>query len=693
MKFRNIILIILSAIPSFKGFAQFTPGNIVVCRIGDGVTNLSTSASPVYLDEYTLNGTLVQSISMPQVPSGTNRALTLPASYLSGGMISRSADGQYIVIGGLNAAVGYPSVAGTDATVVQRVMGSVNFNGVINTTTALTDWSRLNAVASVVSINGNQFWGIGAGTSSGTGGIHYATLGASSSIQINSVAPSSGNSLNITNAQLYIAGSGQINKVGTGLPIVSGQTMQSFGLPVGTHTQFFLVDMDLSIPGVDVLYVSDAFNGLRKYSLVGGAWVLNGNIGSGADAYRGLTGKVSGANVTLFATRQGGNSSSFGGGELVTIVDNSGYNGTFSGPPTLLATSVTDKSSFRGVAFVPQQAPSCTQPNPTASNISINSATISWAAVGNAAGYQYALTTSATPPSSGTATANLSYAASGLTQGQTYYFHVRTDCGSFNTSSWSTVSFVPSCVAPAAPVVSNIGYTAEIKWRAVFGATGYEHVVSTSATPPTSGTALADTSFIASGLSSATSYYVHVRSNCGAGGYSPWVTKLFATSCLQPVVVASTLSDVRHFTWNKVNGADSYEYAVTTYKTPPLGGTNIQDTSVNFSNLNTGITYYFHVRTKCTKLSSQSAWTTVPFQTTGLDAYPNPVTNTLTIKLYGIANPNGDVLIADAMGRVVKKIVMAGNSVDVNVKDLAAGIYMIKYNDGTNKYMVKILKN
>ena len=83
-------------------------------------------------------------------------------------------------------------------------------------------------------------------------------------------------------------------------------------------------------PGADTLYVADESFGVAKYSLVAGSWVANGTVGAGADAYRGITGTTSGTTVTLFATRKGG-STATGGGELVAIVDASGYNGAFAG--------------------------------------------------------------------------------------------------------------------------------------------------------------------------------------------------------------------------------------------------------------------------------------------------------------------------------------------------------------------------
>jgi hypothetical protein len=80
--------------------------------------------------------------------------------------------------------------------------------------------------------------------------------------------------------------------------------------------------------------------------------VAKGTAGSSADSYRGLTGSVSGGTVTLYATRKGGNTST-GGGELVSIVDSSGYSGVLSATPSLLASAAAN-TAFRGVAFAPQ---------------------------------------------------------------------------------------------------------------------------------------------------------------------------------------------------------------------------------------------------------------------------------------------------------------------------------------------------
>ncbi len=85
---------------------------------------------------------------------------------------------------------------------------------------------------------------------------------------------------------------------------------------------------------------------------------------------------------------------------------------------------------------------SCDEPeNTNVADITYESAVLSWdASAGNT--FEYVLDENSTAPSvSGTATSDLSYNASGLSPATTYYFHVRTDCGSGNYSDWETVSF------------------------------------------------------------------------------------------------------------------------------------------------------------------------------------------------------------------------------------------------------------
>jgi hypothetical protein len=93
----------------------------------------------------------------------------------------------------------------------------------------------------------------------------------------------------------------------------------------------------------------------------------------------------------------------------------------------------------------------------------------------------------------------------------------------------------PACSAPTALLASSITTTsASLSWTAPASApsNGYEYAVTSSATSPASGTENVGTSVTVSSLIAGTTYYLHVRSNCGGSGYSSWATPTsFTTPC------------------------------------------------------------------------------------------------------------------------------------------------------------------
>jgi hypothetical protein len=90
----------------------FTAGDLAVLRIGDGTTALSGAAAPVFVDEYTPTGSLIQSIALPTEPGadGTNARLTDSGSASSDGGLTLSADGTHLALGGYDAPVGTAAV-------------------------------------------------------------------------------------------------------------------------------------------------------------------------------------------------------------------------------------------------------------------------------------------------------------------------------------------------------------------------------------------------------------------------------------------------------------------------------------------------------------------------------------------------------------------------------------------------------
>jgi hypothetical protein len=86
----------------------------------------------------------------------------------------------------------------------------------------------------------------------------------------------------------------------------------------------------------------------------------------------------------------------------------------------------------------------CRAPEVKISNINVDEAVAYWEAVNTAVRYEYAITTSATPPANGTMYDFLSIHTSALRDGKDYYIHVRSHCLSFGVSSvspWATASF------------------------------------------------------------------------------------------------------------------------------------------------------------------------------------------------------------------------------------------------------------
>ncbi|CAM4382939.1 T9SS-dependent choice-of-anchor J family protein [Flavobacterium terrigena] len=98
------------------------------------------------------------------------------------------------------------------------------------------------------------------------------------------------------------------------------------------------------------------------------------------------------------------------------------------------------------------------------------------------------------------------------------------------------VRLTPACSEPMSIITANAtDSTIDVSWTAPATApsNGYEYFVSTSNTVPvTAGTPVANTYAIPSGLLSNTTYYIFVRSNCDAAGFSSWTGPVsFTTAC------------------------------------------------------------------------------------------------------------------------------------------------------------------
>jgi hypothetical protein len=330
---------------------SLAPGDVVVYRVGNG-GSLGSSAVPVFFDEYDGTGKLVESIALPTTTSAPNHRLTASGSGSSEGLLTLSANGEYLIATGYDAAVGTSKVAETANPGTARTLARVSASGEIDTTTALTDVSNENNARGATSNDGKEFWWSGAGKKT-SGGVHYATLGATTSTLMSST-DTNARAVAIFGGQLYTSSDPtkegiNIATVGSGLPTTTGQTTSN--LPFATApTQpyaFSLVTLGVG-PGADTMYVADNSAGaVVKFGLSEGKWVKQGSVA--VTSVTGVTADDINGTVAIYATTSGASGE---GGILYKITDSSGVGGTLSGSATQIATAPSGEA-FRGVAFTP----------------------------------------------------------------------------------------------------------------------------------------------------------------------------------------------------------------------------------------------------------------------------------------------------------------------------------------------------
>ena len=273
--------------------AQFTPGDLVVVRVGDGVNALANSTGPISLLELNTSGTLVG--SPIGIPSGTG-GLQISGTATSEGQLLLNADHTALTLAGyVPPFTGSGSLSGRTSAQAPRGYVTIDYNRNVSSTTTLTgDYSGQNIRSGFAS--GSSLWFTGSGTGSGSGLVYYN--GSSSTIQgINSRV------LGYFGGNLYYStGSGTqgIYKY-TGLP-TSATTSTAFITGVtGQGTSPY--DFALS-PDGNTLYVADDAIGVQKFSLSSGNWTFDYNFTDGLSANEayGLAVDFSAANPVIYWT-------------------------------------------------------------------------------------------------------------------------------------------------------------------------------------------------------------------------------------------------------------------------------------------------------------------------------------------------------------------------------------------------------
>jgi hypothetical protein len=375
MKKTLVTLIGLAALSLAGGHAApFTPGNIIVGRLGDGNTTLSSNATSISLLEFSPSGGAPSQTLSTQF-AGENLQ-TDSGSATSNGYIGFGG-GKYLAVSGHNATVGTASVASSNNKVAQiidvttgNVVSRVAFPTGGPSGTPPSPYSG-NNFRSIIPTGANTFYT--GGTSSGspnTGGVWYYDGSAFTQIS-NTSQLSNVRNVEVYAGQLYVSSSSGtflgISTVGSGLPTSANQTatlqinMGASASPYG----FVLFDTN-NDSQTDTAFIADdravTGGGLNKYTFDGSTWTkqyslllsstnstFSSTTATGFAGIRGLAGSYdSVTGFSLFAT-----TAETPNNRLVQILDN----GT---TPTAFATlgSAGTNYIFRSLDLVSVPEPS-----------------------------------------------------------------------------------------------------------------------------------------------------------------------------------------------------------------------------------------------------------------------------------------------------------------------------------------------
>ena len=236
----------------------------------------------------------------------------------------------------------------TDPTQTPRVLGLVDANGTVDTTTELAGAGAAKIIRSAATTNGERLWATG-----GNGGIVTATRGSSASSTVAGGAASNLSALTVQGGQLFSSGilADRLAAVGSGTP-TSGSLSDLPGLPDNLLTYGYafadLTSAGSGSTGLDTLYIADgsARGGtIDKYRWNGTTWASAGDVD--VPGAFGVVANVSGNSVSLAVTTPT---------QLVTLTDPNGSAASFSpSAATVLATAAAN-TEFRGVALAPTAA-------------------------------------------------------------------------------------------------------------------------------------------------------------------------------------------------------------------------------------------------------------------------------------------------------------------------------------------------
>lgn len=344
--------------------AQLTNGNILVERLGDGSTALSSASTVVTILEIEQNGSTSGTYTMPA--TGSDR-LTDSGSATSNGYFNYL--NGYAAIPGYDAASGTASVASTNAKTINVLdsSGNISQNIDLPTSGAAGTPFRGNNFRSVITKDGRNFFASGAGSSNSGGIWHYDSQSASPAwFQVSTTSTNTRNVEIYSGSLYYSTGSGSagIYSLGAIGDLDLSNTSANTGtlLIASTSPYGFYINESLG-----VAFVADdtaASGGLKRYDFnsINSTWDLTyayrldtinlelTSLTSGVSTLRGLSVTYD-ANLELFSIY--GTTSETSNNSLIFITDGLTSSLTAGSEYDIIASAGTNYV-FRGVDVIPE---------------------------------------------------------------------------------------------------------------------------------------------------------------------------------------------------------------------------------------------------------------------------------------------------------------------------------------------------
>ncbi|MFP9113314.1 T9SS type A sorting domain-containing protein [Flavobacterium sp. RHBU_3] len=335
-----------------------------------------------------------------------------------------------------------------------------------------------------------------------------------------------------------------------------------------------------------------------------------------------------------------------------------------------------------------------------------NEVSIGWTAPvnGEPVGYQYVYVLSGEDMSTGDVYDTDAEQAdlSGLQSGTDYDFYIRTNCDNGDYSTWTGPITFTTAFEPADLAYGNSFEDNNLNgWESVTAAGNswgqYGTITSPSTVTPTDG----DLQMAVVGSTSAASdvYFVSRPINLPATS----VTLSFDIASLALTSGASPAESNLIVLYGTELDPTTMEVAA---EITGFTGTDYESFTYDFTPSAAGVYYFlFEYTTDAAQTSAtqtalflDNVWIDVTAGVKGnevskLTVYPNPATNVVNISNTGAALING-VNVTDINGRTVKALSFDGvANAQVNVSDLATGVYMMTINSDKGSVTKKVVKN